>query len=315
MLPERTSEFRLIESFRATARTTAGVLTGIGDDTAVVAASNGHVLLATDMLLEGVHFDLSTATPRQIGRKVLAVNLSDVAAMAGTPGYALVSFALPRRLPTEDSSRFASELFAGIQELAGQFDTAVVGGDTNSWEGPLVINVALTGEVPANGAVCRKGARPGDWIFVTGDLGGSISGHHLEFIPRVREAKILSETCQLRSMIDVSDGLVADLYHVLEESGVGAVLHEEAIPISQEAAEQQDGRSPLEHALGDGEDFELLFTVSPDDGRKLIASNPLSIRLSCIGEINAGASCQLRDGAGRTKELPRLGWSHGIGRS
>lgn len=315
MLPDRTSEFRLIESFRAATGNSPQVLTGIGDDAAVVARPDGLVLLAADMLLEGVHFDLSNATPFQIGRKVLAVNLSDVAAMAGRPKYALVSLALPRQLQVSHDGKFAEELFAGLHSLANEFDTVIVGGDTNSWDGPVVVNVAVTGEISSGKAITRSGAKPGDWIFVTGSLGGSIAGHHLDFTPRVKEALALRETCHLNAMIDVSDGLVADLYHILEESHAGAILNGSSIPISEAAASATDKRSPLEHALGDGEDFELLFTVSAEDGQRLVANNPLAIQLSHIGEIVAGDSCQLCEESGTEVTLPRLGWSHYIGQS
>jgi len=315
MLPDRTSEFRLIESFRSAIGKTPQVLTGIGDDTAVVERSVGHILLAADMLLEGVHFDLATATPFQVGRKVLAVNLSDVAAMAGRPKYALVSLALPRQLSESHGEDFAGQLFEGILSLAREFRTIIVGGDTNSWDGPVVINVAIVGEVPSGEAITRCGAKSGDWIFVTGSLGGSITGHHLNFTPRVNEALALREACHLTSMIDVSDGLVADLYHILEESNAGAILDATSLPISDAAAAAavDDDRTPLEHALGDGEDFELLFTVPPEDGQRLASSNPLAISLSHIGEIVDGDSCRLREESGTETTLPRLGWSHNVG--
>lgn len=314
MLPDRTSEFRLIESFRTAIGKTPHVLTGIGDDTAVVRSSDGDVLLAADMLLEGVHFDLSKATPCQVGRKALAVNLSDVAAMAGRPKYALVSLALPHQLSEKHDKRFAEQLFKGLHALADDFDTAIVGGDTNSWDGPVVINVAIVGEVPYEKAITRSGANPGDWIFVTGSLGGSIVGHHLDFTPRINEALALHKACRLTSMIDISDGLVADLYHILEESHVGASLDAAAIPISDAAAAANDERIPLEHALGDGEDFEMLFTVSPEDGQRLTSDNPLAIPLSHIGEIVAGDACRLREESAGETTLPRLGWSHRVGK-
>lgn len=315
MLPDRTSEFRLIESFRAAIGDAPHVLTGIGDDTAVVERSSGDILLAADMLLEGVHFDLTTATPFQVGRKVLAVNLSDIAAMAGRPKYALVSLALPRQLTATHGGEFAEQLFQGLNSMAIEFDTAIVGGDTNSWDGPVVINVAIVGEVSPGKAVTRSRAKPGDWIFVTGSLGGSIAGHHLDFTPRVHEALAIRDACQLNSMIDVSDGLIADLYHILEESNVGARLNSVSIPISEAARSAIDGRSPLDHALGDGEDFELLLTVSPEEGRRLVSNNPLAIPLSHIGEIVAGDSCCLREESGKEIALPRLGWSHNVGHS
>ena len=150
---------------------------------------------------------------------------------------------------------------------------------------------------------------------MTGSLGASIAGHHLDFTPRIDEALKLREACQLNAMIDVSDGLVADLYHILEESNVGARLDESSIPISEAAATITDDRSPLEHALGDGEDFELLFTVSQEDGKALVANNQLSIPLSHIGEIVSGDSCMLRSESGKETTLPRLGWSHNVGQS
>src|SRR5262249_36518240 len=153
-------------------------------------------------------------------------------------------------------------------------------GDTNSWNGGLVISVTLLGEATARGPVLRRGARPGDWLLVTGPLGGSIKGKHLDFTPRVREALLLHEHADLHAMIDISDGLAADIGHICEESGCGAVLHAESIPISDAARQMNDARTPLDHALGDGEDFELAFAVSPDDGRRLIDAQPIAgIRL------------------------------------
>src|SRR5262249_50229366 len=159
-----------------------------------------------DMLLEGSCFLLDEAGPRGVGRKAMAVNLSDIAAMAGQPVAAVVSVGLPRR----GGRRLAEELYLGLREVADAFDTAIVGGDTNSWDGPLVINVALFGEPGPCGQVLRSGARPGDLLFVTGPLGGSILGKHLDFTPRVREALTLAATVHLHAMIDVSDGLSAD---------------------------------------------------------------------------------------------------------
>jgi thiamine-monophosphate kinase len=149
-------------------------------------------------------------------------------------------------------------------------------------------------------------------LFVTGQLGGSLAGHHLDFTPRVREACLLGELVQLHSMIDITDGLVADLYHILEESGVGASLDTAVIPISTAAREAFDDRSPLEHALGDGEDFELLFSVSPDDGQRLVAHNPLTVPLTKIGVLTDSSECVLTQPSGERVPLPRLGWSHGF---
>src|SRR5205823_2681084 len=233
----------------------------------------GAHLITTDMLLEGSCFRLAEAGPRRVGRKAMAVNLSDIAAMAGEPLFAVVSVGLPR----QGGRALAEELYLGLREMADAFDTAIVGGDTNSWDGPLAISVTLHGRATGRGPVLRRGAKPGDLAFVTGPLGGSILGHHLDFTPRVREALALHRAAELRAMIDISDGLAADAWHVCRESGCGLVLRGEAIPITEDACRLNDGRTPLEHALTDGEDFELFFAVSPEEGRRLIGSSPLPV--------------------------------------
>src|SRR5262249_21538661 len=154
-------------------------------------------------------------------------------------------------------------LYRGLRHVADAFDTVIVGGDTNSWGGPLVISVTLLGEATERGPVRRAGAKPGDWLLVTGPLGGSILGKHLDFTPRVREALQLHQFADLHAMIDISDGLAADVDHLCSESRCGAVLRAEAIPISEAARSIHDGRSPLDHALSDGEDFELVFALPP----------------------------------------------------
>src|SRR5712672_3679532 len=220
-------EFAYIDWLRRQTPPDPRVLIGPGDDTAALALTPGPpCLVTTDMLLEGSCFRLAEAGPRRVGRKAMAVNLSDIAAMAGVPVAAVVSVGLPRA----GGRALAEELYLGLREVADAFDTAVVGGDTNTWDGPLVISVTLLGEETGRGPVTRRGAQPGDWLLVTGTLGGSIRGKHLDFTPRVREAQRLHELVELHAMIDVSDGLAADLHHVLTASGCGALLRTEAIP-------------------------------------------------------------------------------------
>jgi thiamine-monophosphate kinase len=257
------------------------------------------------MLLEGSCFVLAEAGPRRVGRKAMAVNLSDIAAMAGQPVAAVVSVGLPRT----GGRALAQELYVGLREVADAFDTAIVGGDTNSWNGPLVISVTILGEATPRGVVRRSGARVGDWLFVTGPLGGSILGKHVDFTPRVREALLLHEHTELHAMIDISDGLAADLNHICVESKCGAVLNAESIPLTAAAVQMTDGRTPLEHALGDGEDFELLFAVSPDDGRSLLTSQPIpGVQLHHIGEcIDAGLWLAEH---GERRPLPPSGYVH-----
>src|SRR5947199_2003077 len=217
-------EFAYIDWLRQRTPADPRVLLGPGDDAAALRFTPGATcLVTTDMLLDGSCFRLAEAGPRRVGRKAMAVNLSDIAAMAGRPVAAVVSVGLPRR----GGRALAEELYTGLREVADAFDTAIVGGDTNSWDGPLVISVTLLGEASGRGPVRRSGARPGDWLMVTGPLGGSIRGNHLDFTPRVREARRLHEVAELHAMIDVSDGLAADLGHLCAESGCGAVLSAE----------------------------------------------------------------------------------------
>src|SRR5215471_11757119 len=181
--PAATAEFAFINWLRGRTPTHPNVLVGPGDDAAVV-AGQGNLLVTTDMLLDGSCFRLAEPGPRRVGRKAMAVNLSDIAAMAGKPVAAVVSVGLPRT----GGRAVGEDLYRGLREMADAFDVALVGGDTNSWEGPLVISVTVLGEATERGPVRRSGARTGDWLFVTGPLGGSIRGKHLNFIPRVHES-------------------------------------------------------------------------------------------------------------------------------
>jgi thiamine-monophosphate kinase len=303
------SEFAFINWVRARTAPHPVVALGIGDDAALIRLGpRGECLVTADMLMEGIDFRLPEADPRAVGHKALAVNLSDMAAMAGRPLAAVVSVALPKRQGRE----LAEGIYAGIESLAAKFDVAIAGGDTNSWDGPLVLNVTLLGQPTGSGPVRRSGAQVGDWIVVTGSFGGSIAGKHLTFEPRVNEALVLHKTVELHSMIDVSDGLAADLYHILDESQAGARVWAERIPASEAARQAAGSKSALEHALGDGEDFELLFTVSADDGRRLLAAPPFETPLTHIGEITAGRVCQLVHADGRSLPLERLGWVHEV---
>jgi thiamine-monophosphate kinase len=308
-----TGEFAFIDWLRQRTPPAERVLLGPGDDTAILRWRSGsNCLVTTDMLLEGSCFRLAwthpglsgAGTARQIGRKAMAVNLSDIAAMAGVPVAAVVSVGLPRK----GGRALAEELYLGLREMADAFDTAIIGGDTNSWDGPFVINVTLLGEATPRGAVRRNGARPGDRLIVTGPLGGSLLGKHFDFTPRVREALALHADIDLHAMIDISDGLAADLAHLCAESGCGAVLHADAIPIAKAARAMADERTPLEHALGDGEDFELLFAVAPADAEMLLRTPPVP-GLTLIGECIAEVGLWLEEGA-RRQPLPALGYVH-----
>ena len=303
-------EFELIDWIRRNVRDRPPVTLGIGDDAAWLSLrQNSELLVAVDMLMEGVHFTFPEATPRLAGRKALAVNLSDIAAMAGKPSTAFVAVSLPRNR----GKQFAEEVHAGVIELADEFDVILAGGDTNSWDGPLVICVTVLGTPLKARPACRSGAQIGDWLFVTGALGGSLpSQRHLTFMPRVNEARMLSERVEVHSMIDISDGLAADLHHVLDASNVGCELIADEIPLTAAALHSTDGRSPLLHGLSDGEDFELLFSVSPSDGQLLQSAWRESTSLTRIGQITQTLGCRLHYADGRIEPLPPLGWTHAL---
>ena len=256
--------------------------TGIGDDCAVLADGS---LVTVDLLTDGVDFRLAEVSPRRIGRKALAVNLSDIAAMAGRPTAAVVALALPRN----GAAELARELYEGLLPLAERYGVALVGGDTNTWDGPLAISVTLLGQVTQGRPVLRSGALPGDCLLVTGRFGGSILGHHFDFEPRGAEALWLHEHYTLRAVIDVSDGLSLDLHRLCEASGCGAELDLAAVPIAPAAIElarqRADGSTALDHALSDGEDFELILAVPAEVAERLLAERPLDMPLTKIGRF------------------------------
>jgi thiamine-monophosphate kinase len=300
-------EFELIEWIRSRAKLFPRVTLGIGDDAAGLSFPEpAECLIAVDTLMEGVHFNYPEMSAAQIGYKSLAVNPSDIAAMAGKPLAAVIGIVFNKK----EGPHFARELEQGLIELAETFGVALIGGDTNTWTGPAVISVTILGETTGSGAVRRNGAKVGDWILATGEFGGSVLGKHFQFTPRVEEALLLHQSTELHAMIDVSDGLAADLFHILEESQVGARLEAAAIPISRNALTLDDDRSPLEHALSDGEDFELLFTVSPEDGKKLLANPPIAVPITKIGEIQPEGRYELIDENGESYPLEKSGWVH-----
>jgi thiamine-monophosphate kinase len=283
--------------------TLSGGQIGVGDDAAVVALGGSQLVVTADLLIDGVHFDTSQHAIERIGRKSLAVNLSDLAAMAAKPVGCLVSLALPRGgAGGVTTQQLAMRLVEGMAPLAEEFGCPIIGGDTNVHDGPLVINVTAFGEPTERGVVRRSGARPGDWLMVTGDgLGGSLAGKHLDFTPRVREALRLTELADIHAMMDLSDGLSLDLRRMCEASGVGAIVFDGHVITSAaaESAAAASGRSPTEHALNDGEDFELLFAVDPAVGNQLLGQVAIEDGLNWIGEVREGNRLerQLIDGS------------------
>ena len=301
-------EFQLIDWIRQRAAPHLQVPVGIGDDAAVLTPTAGEeVLVTTDMLMDGRHFIVGKTPPELIGRKALAVNLSDIAAMSGRPLAAFISWALPRHTGRD----LAQSLYAGMAELAKSFDVAIAGGDTNSWDGPLVISVTLVGETVERRRILRSGARPGDFIFVTGPLGGSLGGRHLTFTPRVREALDLAQRIEISSMLDLSDGIASDLRQILNQSGVGATLEARSIPVHADVDHILAESERLHRALTDGEDFELLFTASPAEAKQLLAHPPQGWRPIHVGMIDTQPGCRIRTENG-VEALPPGGWEHSI---
>ena len=305
------------------ASTDKQLILGIGDDTAAWRGDTSIQLATVDSLIQDVHFSLDYTSWKELGWKALAVNLSDIAAMGGVPRYALVALSLPGDTEVEDAADFCK----GMLELARQFDVAIVGGDT--CRAPLVaIAVTVLGSAVDDAILTRSAAVPGDKIAVTGSLGGAVGGlamlknnlafsaddtHHLREafqrpVPRINEGRLLVKQ-GVKAAIDISDGLVADLGHICQESGVGARVEIERVPVHP-AVRANFGAEGLEMALSGGEDYELLFTAGGEVIEKI--KNAASCPVTVIGEIvaeNAG-EVALIDKAGKTFTLSRVGWEH-----
>lgn len=284
-----------------------GVRVGIGDDGAVLdVSSDRSQVVVTDMLLDGVHFDLSFIDPSLAGRKAMAVNLSDLAAMGCRPTAAFISIAVPRRLT--DAAAFLSSLYDGVEQIADEWQCSIAGGDTNSWDGPFTINVCLTGTPVLESPVLRSTAQPGNRLFVTGPLGGSLNrGRHLTFQPRLDEAQWLLHHVPVTAMMDISDGLAIDLSRMMEASGVGATIESASIPVHEDVAGDHDADHKLRHALTDGEDFELLVAVKASaDVKQAVAER----RLIEIGVVTESTALQLQDEQGNRSPLTIAGYEH-----
>jgi len=286
------SEIQIIKDIRKWCiHRSRDVIEGIGDDTAVIRMGDKNLLVTADMMLEGVHFELSLITPFQLGYKLLAINISDIHAMGGVPSYFFMSLGLPK----STANRFIKELYSGIIKIAERYDIKIVGGDTCRSGSGLVLSGTLIGY--GERIIKRSGARVGDMIYVTGTLGDSSAGLYLlkrrkkkiyDFSSGSAEVNLIkrhllpepvsiSESKGISAMIDISDGLLIDLWRMCDESRVGAVIYKERIPISEELKEisSRFGLDPYSYALKGGEDYVLLFT-SPEESRK---------DAYCIGEI------------------------------
>jgi len=292
-------EFNFIDRINKAIKVSGRVVKGIGDDAAVLKyTKDKYLLFTTDMLIEGRHF-YKGADPELVGKKSLSCNISDIAAMGGVPKFAVVSMGIPGSLDL----KYADALYKGIRKAAVRFKVDLVGGDTVGSKN-IVINIALIGEVEKENLALRSTARESDIIFVTGNIGGSIKGRHLDFIPRLKEARFLVKNFKINSMIDVSDGLLADLRHILEKSDKGAVIHEKAVPVSKNAAD-------FNSAVRDGEDFELIFTLSARQVDRLEKIWPFKTKISRIGTINsARKGFILVKKSGKPAKITSVGFTH-----
>ncbi|MBX3747595.1 MAG: thiamine-monophosphate kinase [Verrucomicrobiae bacterium] len=307
------NEFELIARLTRDLPTNASVVAGPGDDCALLdlGIPDCWLVFKTDAVVEGVHFT-PDADPERIGHKALGRVLSDFAAAAARPVAAVITLGVPA---PPDPVRLEG-LYGGLKALAARWGVAIVGGETGRSTGGLTVGVAAVGTVARERAVRRSGARAGDAIFVSGELGGSLAGHHLNFEPRLAEAAWLAEHFRVRAMIDVSDGLAGDLRHILRASGVGAELLARSVPIHRAAKVRSrsgnGAKPPLLAALTDGEDFELLFAVAPGDAVRVLdgwKERFPKVRLTCVGRVTSEGGLRLRDAQG-VHELPEYGYLH-----
>jgi thiamine-monophosphate kinase len=308
-LPER----KLIERIKRASKTRSRVLTrGIGDDCAVLRPPRGHeILVTTDFSLEGVHFRRAWHPPESAGHRCLVRGLSDIAAMGGEPLAAFLSLALPKNFP----QRWADGFLRGLLKLAGEFAVPLAGGDIAQSPAGALADIMVVGSVPQGRALLRSGAHAGDAIFVTGSLGASAAAiellrsgkklrpaqlrAHFYPAPRIAAGRMLRKRRLATAAIDLSDGLSTDLSHICEESGVGAVVYAESVPVAKGAT--------LELALHGGEDYELLFTAPP---RTRVPEEIAGVQVTRIGEIIRGNRVFLADRTGRRRPLPPRGWEH-----
>ncbi|MCD6472889.1 thiamine-phosphate kinase [Candidatus Aerophobetes bacterium] len=322
-------EFELIKQIRLNLKNfQKNVVVGIGDDAALTRMPSKEFLLSTtDTLVENVHFKWDYASPFQVGWKALAVNISDIAAMGGKPTYCLISLAISK----DTKKSLVNELYKGLKKIASLYKINIIGGDL-VYSPVFMITICLLGEVDKDNFILRSGAKKGDLIYVTGDLGVSKAGltylerfnikekvekkplfikKHLMPYPKLKEGQQIAQNKLSNAMIDISDGLISDLSHIAEESGVGVVIREEKVPLDSSVKKfaKELKTSPLDWALYGGEDYELLFTVS--QSKKRLVEETLSFSPILIGEIvDEREGINLIDISGKKVKLKGKGYNH-----
>lgn len=325
-------ESEIIARIRERVRATDDVKVGIGDDAAVIRAGERDFITCCDLMVEGVHFRREWISPYLLGRKSLAVTLSDIAAMGGTARFAMISIALPGTV----SSEFTDEVFRGIFSMADESRVSIIGGDTSSSPEMIFIDTIAIGECEKDRAVTRAGARPGDVVYVTKSLGASGLGlslleqgirlegeedpirrealtRQLAPEPRLGFGAMIGQSGLATAMIDISDGFSADLTHILDESDCGAVIRADQIPVARCVELMTENRdAALRFALHSGEEYELLFTARPEDGERVQAvARSAGLTVSLIGEIVSERGLYL-ECDGRLEPVEPSGYEHVI---
>jgi thiamine-monophosphate kinase len=331
-------EFVLIKRLTKNITLEESVIVGVGDDVAVVKTrAEKYLLLTCDILIEGTHFTKETITPYQLGKKVVAINVSDIAAKGGIPKQALISIGLPK----DTKVIYVEQIYRGIKEQSKKFNIDIVGGNTALSKDKIFIDLFLVGEIKPDFLLLRSGAKPGDKILITGNLGDSSAGlkiiedhdlkledskfekkykiklkqAHLSPNPRLLEGRIIAKSSLANSMMDISDGLSSDLAKICEASNVGAIIWEEKIPVSKEtlAFTKSIGKSPFNFALHGGEDYELLFTTPKENVDIIIKKiqKEVKTKVTEIGEIkDRKFGIKIVKTDGRMTPLNTYGWNH-----
>jgi thiamine-monophosphate kinase len=326
------SEIGLIRDIRRLPiQSDPAVVLGIGDDCAVIRPSAGLLqLVSTDALVEDVHFNLGWHPPFLLGRKIASVNISDIAAMAGTPRFAFLAAALP----AETEEAWITSYLEGFRQVMAEYGVLLLGGDTVRSPGPLMFTVTVVGEVLEEEICYRSGARPGDLILCSGPLGEAAAGLaacragiardderfaaiikcHLDPLPQIALGRLLGHTGMVHAMLDSSDGLATDISHICEESRCGAIIETDLLPISAEtiALARELGLDPLQLALTGGEDYQLLFTIGEKEAASLLdlCEKELELRPVVIGRMVEGEGAVLLEKGGDKTDITFKGYDH-----
>jgi thiamine-monophosphate kinase len=318
-------EFAFIQKISQKNSSSQNIIVGIGDDAAIIRPDmNTDIIACKDTMVEGVHFKRETMSPFHIGYKALAANISDIAAMGGIPSFYLVSIVIPPSWEEEE----LVEIYKGMEELAGVHSMALIGGDTVSTKGPLVVTVTVLGKVEQGKGLKRSNAKPGDVIFLTGTVGDSAAGLHIllsdntkdekfdslvrrhqQPIPQVDAGKLLNLFSRV-SANDISDGVASEAVEIAEASGVDLIIDRHLLPLSEEIL-TYDEEQAYKWALFGGEDYELIGTTSPEIWEEIeTAFKEKNLTITKIGNVKKGSGRVFLHSDQETLELKKEGYNH-----